>query len=178
MKKVKPCALRIRFSRKGEFMVKDKKPSNVRKIAVVTGLFSLCGAIVLLLIAPNILDWYHQTSNPSETLSYNIPFTYSKGFGSGLTIHKVWAKNIGTDIEFRFNYTSDVDRGMSFFNPPDGDTISIQKNLSAGTGSVLIVTSISVLQKVSNITVNFYIPASELTGHIFLDFQAIKNILP
>jgi len=159
-------------------MVDDKKPNRVRKIVIATGLFSLLGAIVLLLIAPNILDWYHQISNPSETISYNIPFTYSKGFGSGLTIHKVWAKNTRTDIEFRFDYTSDVDRGMSFFNPPDADIISIQKNLPAGSGFVLVVSNIGVLQKVSNITVNFYIPASELTGSIFLDSQAIKKILP
>jgi hypothetical protein len=142
-------------------MVKDKKLNNARKVAAGLGLLGLFGAIVLVLLVPNILEWGQQRFNPSETLSYSVPFTYSKGFGSGLTIHKIWAQNTGKEIEFRFDYTSDVDRGMSFFNPPEGEILSIQKNLSAGTGSVLIVTSISALQKVSNITVNFYIPASE-----------------
>jgi hypothetical protein len=178
MKKKKSFTLRIRFSRKGEFMIKDKKPNNVRWITVVTGLFSLFGAIVLLVLAPNILGWFRQTIKPTEMPPYNIPFTYSEGFGSGLTLHKVSAQKTGTDVEFRIDYTSDVDRGMSFFDPPAGDIISIQKNLPAGTNSVVIITSISALQKVSNITINFYVPGAELTGHVFLDFQQIKNILP
>jgi len=116
---------------------------------------------------------------PQQTILANeIPFTYASDFGSGITIQRVWAQNTGTNVEFHFDYTSDVDRGMSFFNPPDGDIISIQKDLPAGTNSVLIVASVDALQKVSNITVNFYIPGGELTGAIFLDFQEIKNILP
>jgi hypothetical protein len=108
----------------------------------------------------------------------NIPFIYADDFGSGLTVHAVRAHNTGTNVEFQFDYTSDADRGMSFFDPPDGDTISIQEDLPAGTNSVLIVASVSALQRVSYITVNFYIPGVELTGSIFLDFQEIEKIIP
>lgn len=112
------------------------------------------------------------------TGEHNIPFTYADDFGSGLTIHAVRAENTGTTVEFQFDYTSDLERGMSFFDPPEGNTISIQETLPAGTNTVMIAAEVSALQSVSYITVNFYIPDKELTGSIFLDFQEIENILP
>ncbi|HEY5731146.1 MAG TPA: hypothetical protein VIS72_13920 [Anaerolineales bacterium] len=108
----------------------------------------------------------------------NIPFTYADDFRSGITIHAVRAKNTGTTIEFQFDYTSDVERGVSFFDPPNGETISIQEILPAGTNTVMIAADISALQSVSSITVNFYIPSKELTGRIFLEFEEIEKILP
>jgi len=142
-------------------MNKNKKSGL---IIAVTSLLGLLAAVVLF------------TNSHSQQI--DIPFTSSADFGHGLTIHKVWAQSVGTNVEFHIDYTSDVDRGLSFFDPPNGEILSIQKNLPAGTGSVVVVTSISSLQKVSNLTVNFYIPARELTGRIFLDFPKIKKILP
>jgi hypothetical protein len=119
------------------------------------------------------------TSSENASPSPNIDFTYDDDFGSGITIHAVKAQKVGENIEFQFDYTSDVDRGMSFFDPPDGNTISIQENLPSGTNSVWITVPASALQNVSNITINVYIPnGGGLTGSVSLNFQDIENFLP
>ena len=142
-------------------MSKNKKSAW---IAIIAGLLVLLAGVV----------WFKNShSQPTD-----IPFDYVVESGGGLTIHKVWAQNTGTNVEFHIDYTSDVDRGLSFFDPPVGKHLSIQKNFPAGTGSVLVVASSSALQKISNLTVNFYIPDKEITGHLFFDFQKIMDILP
>ena len=118
-------------------------------------------------------------SNEGSLSSGNIGFTYADDFGSGITIHSVTAQKAGENIEFQFDYTSDANRGMSFFDPPAGDTISIQESLPVGTNSVSITVPISSLQSASFITVNFYIPnAGGLTGSIFLNYRDIEKLLP
>ena len=109
---------------------------------------------------------------------YDIPFTLAEGFSKGITINEVQAQIKGTNVEFRIDYACDANRNMSFFNPPNGDIISIQKYLSSGTKNILITVSIEELQKISNITVSFYVPTQNPPDFMFLDFNKIKNILP
>ena len=118
----------------------------------------------------------HEAADVSQA-PVNIPFTVADDFGQGITIHAVTAQEIGNRVEFRFDYTSDVQRGMSFFDPPAGDIISIQEVLPAGDQSVVILVRTSNLRKVNYITINFYIPAVELTGSIFLDFPVVAALV-
>lgn len=126
------------------------------------------------------LPTFTSTISPSEQPPplNDIPFIYANDFGSGITIHKIRAQIAGTNVEFQFDYSSDHDKSMSFFNPPAGDIISIQQVFLSGTNSVLFSVSVSALKKVSDITVCFYLPSQNQQDCIFLDLKEIKNILP
>lgn len=135
-----------------------------------TVLFAIVGLCLSLLCCATP----ETTDNPEPVL--DIPFIVADDFGEGIEIHGVSAQKTRNQVEFRFEYTSDVQRGMSFFDPPAGDTISIQQTLPAGNQSVTIRTSAAKLRTVQNITVNFYIPAVELTGRIYLDSPAVAEL--
>ena len=139
-------------------------------------LFSLASAIFWVIGCSHI-QIIPAEDSPAGAI-VEIPFIVADDwadFCEGLTIHSVTAQKstTGTKVYFVFSYTSDVDRGMSFFDPPAGETIQITESFMAGTDTVTIVAGVSDLHLLSNITVNFYIPAVGV-GAIFLDFSAIE----
>ncbi|MEE8441551.1 MAG: hypothetical protein V3S41_07510, partial [Spirochaetia bacterium] len=110
-------------------------------------------------------------------LASEIPFIVPHDFGTGVTIHRVSAIRTGSNVLFLFDYSSDADRSMPFFDPPGGDLISIRQPLPAGDRTIEVRTTIDALKRVRNITVGFYPLPGNHTGHIFLDFPTIAALV-
>lgn len=193
------------MSEKSDLDSSTQSRTSIR-VAIISGTFTLTGAIVYVIVGPLIMDWYknrkHETVPPpltsvspvattaaparpstassvassSAATSAEIHFTCADGFESGLAVERVWAHRTNDDVEFRIDFSATADRQMLFFDPPAGRSISIRRDLPAASKSILFSVSRTDLLSVSNITVSFTAPGASTSSFIFLDYPAIGSI--
>ncbi len=167
----------------------QSQSSAMIKVAVIGGAFTLAAALITAILGPALMDWIRRTPTPTEstlpataahspaTPGVDVPFAYTMGSGSGVTIAKVTASRSGSRVWIVLDYQADGPRQVLLYDPPDGGHVSMWRNIDAGPGQLAFDVDAQQLRQVSELTVGFKPPqAGTADCFVSLSFNAIAPL--
>jgi len=116
-----------------------------------------------------------ETKNKSSNKEIKIKYIEAENFPEDFHILSLNAKKIDNEAVFTLHTSSEIKRGFSFFNPPEGNILMCTNQLTKGNTNCSFNILIEDLEKCQNITMKFKPWKNEI--YIFLNMYDIKRLL-